>query len=288
VLLLLVPLGVLLDLLSLPLLGAIAVAAGALTVLFDVSYLSVLPGLVRREQIQQANGGLEASRAAAAVAGPGLGGALVSLLRASGAVIVDAASFLVSAVCLLTIRRPEPAPEPPSGPRGLRAVLAGWHRVAHSPLLLPNTIYIAASNLFGAAFGPVLIVFEVRELGLRGLAIGTVAMLGNLGFLAGTFVTRRLGARIGIGPVICLASPIGAAGMLIMALAPSAGPIPVLVAGQVILGMGIALFNLQSLSLRQAITTPSRSRSGRCPPAHPQRVQLDTRCRLSKSNFHWY
>jgi MFS family permease len=113
-------------------------------------------------------------------------------------------------------------------------------------------------------------------------------MLGNLGFLAGTFVTRRLGARIGIGPVICLASPIGAAGMLIMALAPSAGPIPVLVAGQVILGMGIALFNLQSLSLRQAITTPSRSRSGRCPPAHPQRVQLDTRCRLSKSNFHWY
>jgi MFS family permease len=87
-----------------------------------------------------------------------------------------------------------------------------------------------------------------------GLAIGTVAMLGNLGFLAGTFVTRRLGARIGIGPVICLASPIGAAGMLIMALAPSAGPIPVLVAGQVILGMGIALFNLQSLSLRQAIT----------------------------------
>ncbi len=89
-----------------------------------------------------------------------------------------------------------------------------------------------------------------------GLAIGTVAMLGNLGFLAGTFVTRRLGARIGIGPVICPASPIGAAGMLIMALAPSAGPIPVLVAGQVILGMGIALFNLQSLSLRQAITTP--------------------------------
>src|SRR6266545_3101580 len=85
-----------------------------------------------------------------------------------------------------------------------------------------------------------------------GLAIGTVAMLGNLGFLAGTFVTRRLGARIGIGPVICPASPIGAAGMLIMALAPSAGPIPVLV----ILGMGIALFNLQSLSLRQAITTP--------------------------------
>jgi MFS family permease len=102
----------------------------------------------------------------------------------------------------------------------------------------------------------VLIVFEVRQLGLSGLAIGAVAMLGNLGFLAGTFVTRRLGARIGIGPVICMSSPIGAAGMLVMALAPRAAALPVLVAGQALLGLGIALFNLQSLSLRQAITPP--------------------------------
>jgi MFS family permease len=122
VLLALVPLAALLDVLSLPLLGTVAVAAGALTVVFDVCYLSVLPGLVSRDRIQQANGGLEASRAAAAVAGPGLGGALVSLLRASGAMIVDAASFVVSAACLLTIRRPEP----PSPSPGLAAREAFW------------------------------------------------------------------------------------------------------------------------------------------------------------------
>jgi hypothetical protein len=56
--------------LSLPLLGAIAVGAGALTVLFDVCYLSVLPGLVRREQIQQANGD-RAARGAGALRGRG-------------------------------------------------------------------------------------------------------------------------------------------------------------------------------------------------------------------------
>jgi MFS family permease len=111
-------------------------------------------------------------------------------------------------------RRPEPAPEPPSGPRGLRAMLAGWRQVAHKPA--------AASQ--------------------------------HHPYRRQQPVRRRLRA----GPD-CLRGP--RAGLRGLALAPSAGPIPVLVAGQVILGMGIALFNLQSLSLRQAITTPSRWRS---------------------------
>jgi MFS family permease len=128
--------------------------------------------------------------------------------------------------------------------------------VSRSPLLRPNTAYMTLSNLVACGFEPVLIVFEVRQLGLSGLAIGAVAMLGNLGFLAGSLVTRRLGVRIGIGPVICLSSPIGSAGMLVMALAPRAAALPVLVGGQMLFGFGIALFNLQSLSLRQAITPP--------------------------------
>jgi MFS family permease len=252
-----VPLAAAVDLLDLPLLVAVALAAGSLTVVFDVCYLSVLPGLVARDQIQPANAALEASRAGATVAGPSLGGALVSLLGAPVAIAADAVSFLVSAACLIGVRRPEPAPEPLAGPRGIQGLLVGWRQVARSPLLRPNTLYMAASNLFGAALLPVLIVFQVRELGLSGLAVGVVAAVGNVGFLAGAVTSRRLGLRIGIGPVICAASGIGAAGMAVMGLARPANPYPALVAGQALAGFGIALFNLQSLSLRQAIT-PNR------------------------------
>jgi MFS family permease len=253
VLLAVIPVAATLDALSLPLLVAVAFTVGILDVVFDVSYVSVLPGLVRREQLQSGNAALEGSRAFASIVGPGLGGALVSLLTAARAVIVDAASFLVSAACLLAIRRPEPHPEPPRE-RGLQALLVGWRQVAHSPLLRPITLWIGASNLAGSAFATMLVVFEVRELGLSGLAIGLVAALGNVGFLAGAGISRRLGQRAGIGSVLWAGSLISGLGMLVAASAPRAWPLPLLVVGQALFGGGIALANLQSMSLRQAIT----------------------------------
>ena len=57
--------------LSLPLLLVVTLAAGAATVLFDVAYLSVLPSLVRREQVVAGNAALETSSSAAGVLGPG-------------------------------------------------------------------------------------------------------------------------------------------------------------------------------------------------------------------------
>lgn len=114
----LVPIASVAGFLSLPLLVVVVFAAGAATVFFDVAYLSVLPSLVRREQIVAANGALETSRSAASVVGPGVGGALVGLLRAPAAVAADAASYLVSALCLLAIRAPEP---PPTSPPPVRA-----------------------------------------------------------------------------------------------------------------------------------------------------------------------
>ena len=96
-------------------------------------------------------------------------------------------------------------------------------------------------------------MFEVRELGLSGLTIGLVTAVGSVGFLVGATASRRLGQRLGIGLVICIGGTLTGLGIGVMAAAPRAFPIPVLVAGQLLLG-GIALSNLQTMSLRQAIT----------------------------------
>src|SRR6185295_18636650 len=71
--------------------------AGTLTVFFDVGYQAFLPELVPRERLAEGNSRLEVSRSAAVVVGPGLAGVLVGLVTAPIAILVDSASFIVSA-----------------------------------------------------------------------------------------------------------------------------------------------------------------------------------------------
>ena len=251
--LVLVPLGVLGGWLSLPLLVAIAAVAGACAVVFDVAYATLLPDLVGRDQLPAANGVLEASRSAAGVLGPGLGGLLVQTVRASGAILVDAVSYVVSAVSLALIRTPETRPERGTGVRGLPALLAGARQVARSPLLRPQTLFLTASGLFAGAYGALLVVFLVRGLSLSGLAIGVTLAISNLGFLAGSLLARRLADRVGIGMVLCGAAALEGAGILVVAAAHGAA---VVVAGQLVVGVAVASFNVHSLSLRQAVSPP--------------------------------
>ncbi len=146
VLLLAIPLASALGVLTIELLYAVALLAGALAVLFDVAFLSFIPSLVREGQLIDANSKLEMTSSTAQVAGPGLGGVLIGALGAPFAVLVDALSFLGSALFLLRTRVTEALPpradarrrgrrdsrgagrrRPPSHPRSAGALL-GHHQ----------------------------------------------------------------------------------------------------------------------------------------------------------------
>src|ERR671912_2733545 len=82
------PLAWMFDVLTLPQVYAVALLTGVLTVFFDVAYQSYLPFLVGRDHLIEGNAKLEASRAVAQIAGPGLGGLLVQVLTAPYALLV--------------------------------------------------------------------------------------------------------------------------------------------------------------------------------------------------------
>ncbi|WP_406339924.1 MFS transporter [Streptomyces sp. NBC_00649] len=101
----------LLGALGLPALLVAGFAVGALSVFFDVAYQSSLVRLVERDQLVRGNSALEGSRSAAQIAGPALGGALVSLLSAPIAAVSGALLFALSCLSIRRIRRGESLPE---------------------------------------------------------------------------------------------------------------------------------------------------------------------------------
>ena len=88
---------------------AITFAVGALTLLFDSAMSAYLPRLVGKRHLAPANSWMEGSAAVGEVAGPGLAGVLVQTLGAPLAVLLDALSYLGSAIALR--RLPRAAPE---------------------------------------------------------------------------------------------------------------------------------------------------------------------------------
>lgn len=87
----------------------VALVVGAFSVFFDVAYQSWLPSVVPRDRLLRANGLLGATNAAGRLSGPGLGGALVSIIGGARTLWIDAGSFAIAAAATSLVRARETA-----------------------------------------------------------------------------------------------------------------------------------------------------------------------------------
>lgn len=233
---------------------------GVLTVLFDVAYQSYLPSLVERDQLTEGNSKLEVSRTIAQTAGPAIAGGLIGILKAPLAIILDSVSYVISALFVFFIRRHEPTPdrhvdEHGQARAGLRKeVAAGLRYVLGNRYLRGIAASTGTSNLFSNILFGVFIVYAVRDLGLEAAEIGVIFGLGNIGALVGALTANRIAARLGVGNTIVLSMFINAPGMLLIALAPPAFPVPFLIASGFVVGLSAVVYNINQVSFRQAIT----------------------------------
>ena len=257
--LLTIPVAYALDALTLWQLYAVAFLTGVFTVFFDVAYQSYLPSLVERKDIGEGNSKLEITRSTAQLAGPGLGGALVEILTAPYAVLVDAFSFLASGTFLLRIRkREEPLAAAPSETKpSLRAELKeGLKFVLGNPNLRAQAGCTATANFFFNVTFAIYLVYLVRELELSPGVIGLLFGVGSVGSLLAALTTTRISSRFGIGPTTIAVSLLYLPAMLLIALAPAGFPLPFLVVGGILLGFVIVVYNITQVTYRQAICPP--------------------------------
>jgi MFS family permease len=253
-----IPAAAVLGVLHIEQLYVVGLLTGVLTVFFDVAYQSYLPALVSREHLIEGNSKLEVSRSVAQIAGPGVAGALVQLITAPLAVLADAASFVASVIFLLLIRAPEPAPERhATGGSSIWAELReGLAVVLGNPLLRSIAGCTATSNLFGNAMMAVYVLYATRQLGIEPALLGIIFAAGGPGALLGSLLAGRAADHFGFGSTIIGSISIGALANLLVPLAsgPSAVVAGMLMLAAFIAGLCNPIYNINQVSLRQAIT----------------------------------
>jgi MFS family permease len=244
--------------LSFPALLAVVMAYGTASVINGAAAMSFLPRLVPRQHLQRAHARDDGADAVAMSAGPALGGSLVSLLGAPLAVLVDAATYLYSAVTLSRIQLAEPGPPAGATARSLvREIREGIRWIYHGSGL--TTLAVATHGWFvgNAVVGVVLAPYALRDLGLTPFQFGLVGALGGIGALLGAAVTTRVGLRLGTGRTIIACDAISTGGVFVMFAA--GGPFPAwsfafLGAGQGLYALSMGMSNSHEMSYRQLVT----------------------------------
>jgi predicted MFS family arabinose efflux permease len=245
----------------------VALLAGAANVFFTTAYQVCLPALVTPAELVEGNARLQGGASAAAIGGRGLAGLIAQAIGPAAALLVNAASFVVSALCLLRIRpaTPDPTtpPVPPDLDQGRRASTLraeAWQGicfVARDPYLRAMTLYAAVANLAYTGNLALVVVFLVRVVGLGSAAVGLLLAAGGIGGVLGALGAPRLTRRFGTARTLLLASlGAGLAGLLI----PLTGPgirLACYAAGAALISAGISVSNVIAGSFRQEYCPPA-------------------------------
>jgi predicted MFS family arabinose efflux permease len=215
-----VPIAAALDALTLGQLYVVAGVTGAATVFFRAAYPRLIGVVVAPEQYVGANARLTGTESAANVAGPGLGGLLAQWLSAATGLVVDAASFLVSACCLSRLKVDSPGTREQHERLGTR-IRAGMRFVARDRYLRWFIVLGGLSNFGLTGLETLLVLFLVRNVGLEPGAVGAVFMAGSAGGVIGAAIADRAARRLGsaranvvfqLGAMVVLLVPFGGAG----------------------------------------------------------------------------
>ena len=239
--------------LSMPMLYAVTLLAGVLTVFFEIAYQANIPSLVQKSQIVDANTKLETSRSVAQVAGPATAGAAIYTLTAPVAVLGDVFGYLSSSFSLMLLRRPEQFSVSGTSRSTWHDIREGLSVVFGDKRLRAIAGTTATSNLFSSAWGALLVIYLHNDLSLSYLNIGVAAGIGAAGGVVGALSARRFMGLVGVGWSIILSALIFGPVVLLLYLATPSTAFFFATLVTFITSLGVLWYNIPQVSYRQAL-----------------------------------
>jgi predicted MFS family arabinose efflux permease len=256
-----VPLAAAFDLLTFPQLYAVGFAAGTFAVLFDVSWSTLFIAVVPRRDVVEANSKLSMSRAVSFVTGPSIAGFLVQVLTGPVTLLLDAFSFLASALFLGRIRAKEP-PVERDGNGVLRSIWEGLRFVFRDEVIRPGLLCAVTVNLFNYVFHAIFVLYATKELGVSPGTLGVALGIGAVGGILGALAAPRLERALGLGPSVVIGSVLFPAPLILVPIA-SGSELQLglmLGAAEFLSAVGVMIFDVAGMSML-FMRTPDRIRA---------------------------
>ncbi|HEX5114222.1 MAG TPA: MFS transporter [Pseudonocardiaceae bacterium] len=250
-----VPIAAVWGLLSLVQLIAVALVVNIAGIFFDISFQVYLPGVLSADQLVSGNSKLQGTAAVAEIGGPALGGALVQVLGGPVTLILDVASYLVSALSFGLVHNCEPAGERSVHQPMLPQIRRGLHVVVGDPVLRPLMLAAAGINAGIGAVNALQVIFLVRTVHAPAGLVGLLLAAGGLGGVLGAVVAGRFAGRFGDARALTWSVLVGRVFALLIPLTVAGPGLAFFVVGMLGTTASTVLFSVLARSYRQRVVS---------------------------------
>jgi MFS family permease len=249
-----VPIAAWTGVLSMTWLYVVGAVLGCVHVVAGSAAQIVLTQVVSRDRLVDAHSKNALAVSGSEIAGPGIAGALIKMLGAPIAIVLDAI-LIFGAVALLKGIRVEENLAPQVHVSFWAQLKEGLRFVARTKLLWTMALCVCAWQTFHHMASVVQILVASRELGMSAQTIGFCYIGMGVGTILASVYGKRVSERYGPGPTMVAGFGVSALGWLALAVAPAS------VVGQLVFGVmltcfscGATLIFVNFLSMRQAVT----------------------------------
>jgi len=179
---------------------------------FSPAENALLPKLVGEEHLLAANSLNSMNDNLARLGGPALGGVLLGKVGFASVVAVDAVSYLLAAILIITLRvSAAPRQDQTGGTAGSqlqrfwREWVSGLQLVRRDQLLAPLFLVVGVALFGDAILGAVLVPFVQDGMGLGAVEFGWMMTARGIGGLIGGLSAAYVGTKMGMAQIISLA-----------------------------------------------------------------------------------
>ncbi|MQA80222.1 MAG: MFS transporter [Streptosporangiales bacterium] len=237
--------------LSLPPLPLLLVLVGVRAIagqVFQPASRSAVPALVPDRHLGPANSALGLGTNGAEAAGPLIAAALFPLIGVRGVLLVDAATFLVSALVLTRLRRLPPTET--ERPSLLADARTGLRYVFATPVVRVVVIGFCLVVAFNGVDDVALVLLATETFDAGGSAVALLLAGVGVGLFVGYALLGRLGTGRSMAVLLVLGFAVNSLGNLLTGLAWA---VAAAIALQTVRGLGIAAMDVASNTMLQRL-----------------------------------